>query len=79
MKLNILSNFVAFLAICSLAKSAGAEPSAVSPDTSEYLRVLAGLKMGTLKLPSQNISTVPWVYSSQGQEFEAKLKESKLI
>ena len=79
MKLNILSSFVAFLAISSLAKFADAVPGAVSPDTSEYLRVLAGLKMGTLTLPSQNVSTVPWVYSSQGQEFEAKLKENKLI
>ena len=79
MKLNILSSFVAFLAISSLAKFVDAEPEAVAPDTSEYLRVLAGLKMGTLTLPSKNVSTVPWVYTSQGQEFEAKLKESKLI
>jgi hypothetical protein len=79
MKLNILSSFVAFLAISSLAKFVDAEPGAVAPDTSEYLRVLAGLKMGTLTLPSKNVSTDPWVYTSQGQEFEAKLKESKLI
>jgi hypothetical protein len=79
MKLINLSSFVAFLAISPFAKFVDAKPEAVAPDTSEYLRVLAGLKMGTLTLPSKNISTVPWVYTSQGQEFGAKLKESKLI
>ena len=79
MKLNSLSSSLAFLAICALAKYAGSVPTAVSSDTSEYLRVLAGIKSGTLKLPSQNMSTVPWVYSSQGLEFEEKLKESKFI
>jgi hypothetical protein len=79
MKLIILSSFVALLAISLFAHFVDAEPEAVAPDTSEYLRVLSGLKMGTLTLPSKNISTVPWVYTSQGQEFGAKLKESKLI
>ena len=78
MKLINLSSFVALLVSLS-ARSVDAEPKANAPDTSEYLRVLSGLKMGTLTLPSKNISTVPWVYTSQGQEFGAKLKESKLI
>ena len=76
MKLLSLSSFVALLVSLS-ARSVDAEPKANAPDTSEYLRVLSGLKMGTLTLPSKNISSNPWTYSSQGQEFGAKLKESE--
>ena len=78
MKLNSQTSFFAFLVIFGLAKSA-AVPTALSSDTSEYLRVLAGIKAGTLKLPSQNMSSIPWVYSSQGLEFEEKLKQSMFI
>jgi hypothetical protein len=76
MKLINLSSFVALLVSLS-ARSVDAVPKANAPDTSEYLRVLSGLKMGTLTLPSKNISSDPWTYSSQGQEFGAKLKESE--
>ena len=78
MKLNSLTSFLAFLAISGLAKFASV-PTASSSDTSEYLRVLAGIKSGTVKLPSQNMSAIPWVYTSQGLEFEEKLKQSKFI
>ena len=76
MKLINLSSFVALLVSLS-ARSVDAEPKANAPDTSEYLRVLSGLKMVTLTLPSKNVSSDPWTYSSQGQEFGAKLKESE--
>ena len=77
MKLSGLSSFVALLIFLS-ARSVDARPEADGPaDTSEYLRILNGLKKGTLTLPIKNISSDPWTYSSQGQEFGAKLKECK--
>jgi hypothetical protein len=76
MKLLGLSIFVALMIFLS-ARSVDAMPKADGPDTSEYLRVLNGLKKGTLTLPIRNTSSDPWTYSSQGQEFGAKLKESE--
>ena len=66
------------LVLAGIAKSSYV-PTAAAGDTAEYLRVLAGIKTGTVKLPSQNISGIPWVYTSQGLKFEEKLKQSKFL
>ena len=66
------------LALIGIAKSSYV-PTAPVGDTAEYLRVLAAIKSGTVKLPSQNISGIPWVYTSQGLKFEEKLKQSKFL
>jgi hypothetical protein len=76
MKLKISTCCLAFLALAGLAKSASVPNSG---DTSEYLRLLAGIKSGTVTLPGQNMSAIPWVYTSQGLKFEEKLKQSKRI
>ena len=76
MKLPCFSTLVALVMLLS-ARSFDARPEDGPVDTSEYLRILHGLKKGTLTLPARNISSDPWTYSSQGQEFGAKLKECK--
>ena len=58
MKLINLSSFVALLVSLS-ARSVDAEPKANAPDTSEYLRVLSGLKMGTLRFPARTFHPIP--------------------
>ena len=73
MKLKI-STCCLFLALVGLAKFASVPNSG---DTSEYLRLLAGIKSGTVTLPGQNMSAIPWVYTSQGLKFEEKLKVFK--
>ena len=77
MKLEISTCCLAFLALVGLAMSASVPHSG---DTSEYLRLLAGIKSGTVTLPGQNMSAlVPWVYTSQGLKFEEKLKQRKRV
>ena len=72
------STCILALALIGLAQSSDA-PTAPVGDTAEYLKVLAAIKSGTVKFPNQNITGVPWVYSSQGLEFEKKLKQCKFL
>ena len=70
---------LAFLAFAGLAMSAQM-PKSLHGDTSEYLRLLAGIKSGNVTLTGQNMSaSIPWVYTSQGLKFEEKLKERKIV
>ena len=48
-------------------------------DVGEYLRVLKALKAGTMKMPDLNDTAQPWNYTSQGLEFERKLKQSEFL
>ena len=70
------STCILALALIGLAQSSDA-PTAPVGDTAEYLRVLAALKSGTVKMPNLNITGTPWTYTSQGLEFEKKLKQSE--
>jgi hypothetical protein len=70
---------LATLVILLSGRACDARPETGPNANSEYRRILSGLKQGTLSLPAQNISSKPWTYSSQGQEFGAKLKERKSI
>ena len=76
MRLTCLTS-VATLVILLSARACDARPQDGPIANLEYRRILSGLKQGTLTLPAQNISSKPWTYSSQGQEFGAKLKECK--
>ena len=77
MKLKISTCCLAFLALVGLGISASVPSSGY---TSEYLRLLAGIKSGNVTLPGQNMSaSIPWVYTSQGLKFEEKLKQRKRI
>jgi hypothetical protein len=78
MKLNVCTTCcLAFLAFAGLGMSASVPKSG---DTSEYLRLLAGIKSGNVTLTGQNMSaSIPWVYTSQGLKFEEKLKQRKMI
>ena len=78
MKLNVSTTCcLAFLGFAVLGMSASVPKSG---DTSEYLRLLAGIKSGNVTLPGQNVSaSIPWVYTSQGLKFEEKLKQRKMI
>ena len=70
---------LAFLAFVGLAMSAQM-PNSLHGDTSEYLRLLAGIKSGNVTLTGQNVSAaIPWVYTSQGIKFQEKLKQGKMI
>jgi hypothetical protein len=75
MKMNF-SNCILVLALIGIAQSSY-PPTAPVGDTAEYLRVLAALKSGTVKMPNLNITGTPWTYTSQGLEFEKKLKQSE--
>ena len=77
MKMNF-SNCILVLALIGTARSF-IVPASPFGDTVEYLRVLAAIKSGTVKIPNQNISGIPWVYTSQGLEFEKKLKQSEFF
>ena len=48
-----------------------------SVDTQEYLQVLADMKHGNYTSKGKKTMDKPWIYTSQGLEFEAKLKECK--
>jgi hypothetical protein len=48
-----------------------------SVDTQEYLQVLADMKHGNYTSKGKKTMDKPWIYTSQGLEFEAKLKERK--
>jgi hypothetical protein len=54
-------------------------PTGPVADVGEYLRVLKALKSGTLKMPDLNVTAQPWNYTSQGLEFERKLKQSEFF
>ena len=54
-------------------------PTGQVADAGEYLRVLKALKAGTMKMPDLNITGTPWNYTSQGLEFERKLKQSEFL
>ena len=77
MKVNF-STCILALALIGIAQSSYA-PTGPVGDTAEYLRVLAALKLGTVKIPNQNITRAPWIYTSNGLEFEEKLKQSKFL
>ena len=80
MKLSACTTcLLAFLAFAGLAMSAQM-PNSLHGDTSEYLRLLAGIKSGNVTLTGQNVSAaIPWVYTSQGIKFQEKLKQGKMI
>jgi hypothetical protein len=48
-----------------------------SVDTQEYLQVLADMKHGNYTSKGKKTMDKPWIYTSQGLEFEEKLKECK--
>ena len=77
MKMNF-SNCILVLALIGPTRSFHV-PAAPFGDTAEYLKVLAAIKSGTVKIPNQNISGILWVYTSQGLEFEKKLKQSEFL
>ena len=54
-------------------------PTGQVADVVEYLRVLKALKSGTMKMPDSNVTALPWNYTSQGLEFERKLKQSEFF
>ena len=73
------SRLLAFFLVFGLAMPAQM-PSPLPGDTSEYLRILSGLKAGNLTLKANNVSaSIPWTYNSQGIKFQKKLKEGKNI
>ena len=76
-KLNVLQAFCsAFLVFAALGLSASVPKSG---DTSEYLRILAGIKNGNVTVKGNMSASTPWVYTSQGLKFEEKLKERKIV
>ena len=77
MRLNVLLSFCsAFLLLSDLGMSATAPKDG---DTTEYLRLLADIKNGNVTFKGNKTASKPWVYTSQGLEFEAKLKERKIV
>ena len=63
-----------FLLLSGLGFCASAPKSV---DTQEYLQVLADMKHGNYTSKGKKTMDKPWIYTSQGLEFEAKLKECK--
>ena len=69
------SRLLAFFLVFGVAMPAQM-PSPPPGDTSEYLRILSGLKAGNLTLKASDVSaSIPWTYNSQGVKFQQKLKE----
>ena len=54
-------------------------PTGQVADVGKYLRVLKALKDGNMEMPDLNNTARPWNYTSQGLEFERKLKESEFL
>jgi hypothetical protein len=76
MRLNVLLSFCsAFLLLSALGLSTTAPKAG---DTTEYLRLLAGIKYGNLTFKGNMSASKLWVYTSQGLKFEEKLKERKI-
>jgi hypothetical protein len=76
MRLAVMLSFsVAFLLFSDLGMCAVAPKSG---DTLEYLKLLADIKNGNYTFKGNKTADKPWIYTSQGLEFEAKLKERKL-
>jgi hypothetical protein len=65
---------VPFLLLSDLGLCAVAPKSV---DTLEYLKVLANINNGNYTFKGKKTADKPWIYTSQGLEFEAKLKERK--
>ena len=75
MRLAVMLVFsVPFLLLSGLGFCAVAPKSV---DTLEYLKVLADIKNGNYTFKGKKTADKPWIYTSQGLEFEAKLKERK--
>ena len=51
--------------------------SCVSVDTQQYLNTLADMKAGNYSSKGKTTLDQPWVYTSQGSEFEERLKQCK--
>ena len=54
-------------------------PTGQVADVGKYLRVLKALKDGNVEMPDLNNTARPWNYTSQGLEFDRKLKESEFF
>ena len=73
MRLNVLLSFCsAFLLLSALGLSATVPKAG---DTTEYLRLLAGIKNGNMTFRGNMSASKPWVYTSQGLQ----LKEPKIV
>jgi hypothetical protein len=51
--------------------------SCASVDTQQYLKTLADMKHGNYSSKGKTTLDQPWVYTSQGSEFEERLKQCK--